>query len=91
MAMTTEHKPTSAPHDLDTWVWCGHCGAAAWGVPPHGEGNPCPLTVRKVEHDMERGDRSDDAYVAKLEAERAYWEEALDGSSFTDILKRSLR
>ena len=28
------------------WIECGYCHAMALGVPPHGEGQPCPLRVR---------------------------------------------
>ena len=38
---------------------CDYCFAIALGVAPHGVGNPCPLRVSV-----------DEAYIAKLDAER---------------------
>lgn len=79
--------------DLNTWVWCGSCGAATWGVPPHGEGNPCPLITERLEWEKERARESDEVYLAKLGAERDYWLKAADHmpSSLGELFKRSLR
>ena len=80
---------------LDTWVWCGHCGAAAWGVSPHGQHEPCPLTIERFEFDKERARATDAAYIAKLDAERMYYvrsglaaEEGLP--AMADSIKRAL-
>jgi len=78
-------------HEIDTWVWCGHCGAAAWGVPPHGEGTPCPMTVMRAEHEMSL--RAEVAAVdnAKTDAERLYWEKATEKLGTVPGLRELLR
>ncbi|GIV03722.1 MAG: hypothetical protein KatS3mg015_2552 [Fimbriimonadales bacterium] len=60
-------------HSLDTWCWCGACGAAAWGVPPHGEGVACPLVLERHAAEQRRAEENHAAHLAKLDAERMYY------------------
>ena len=48
---------------------CDYCFALVLGIAPHGVGNPCPQKLK-----------IDEAYVAKLDAERMYFIRAGGGT-----------
>lgn len=72
--MSEEGRPTEQ--------WCGPCsicGAVGWGKWPHPEGEPCPQKVF-----------IDEAYVAMLDAQRAYYERAAFSSvDFGELLRQA--
>lgn len=73
------------------WVICPLCGAASLGAPPHGQqGQPCPTSERE----QKRRDEANEAYIAKLNAERASAESlafaGLDASGLTAMVAKMI-